>query len=77
MTGRDPSEAQIPLDALKRTTFPKLVTSGGHHPAFEAVCDMIERTSTDMAPWNLIAANDKLHARVQVLERLVQAIKRG
>jgi pimeloyl-ACP methyl ester carboxylesterase len=41
MTGRDPSEAKIPLDALKRTTFPKLVTSGGHHPAFEAVCDLI------------------------------------
>jgi pimeloyl-ACP methyl ester carboxylesterase len=41
MTGRDPSEAQIPLDALKRTTFPKLVMSGGHHPAFEAVCDLI------------------------------------
>ena len=47
-------------------------------PEYEqAVCDMIERTSTDMAPWNLIAANDKLHARVQVLERLVQAIKRA
>lgn len=47
-------------------------------PQYEqAVCDMIERTSTDMAPWNLIAANDKLHARVQVLERLVQAIKRA
>jgi pimeloyl-ACP methyl ester carboxylesterase len=41
MTGRDPSEAQIPLDALKRTSFPKLVMSGGHHPAFEAVCDLI------------------------------------
>ena len=47
-------------------------------PQYEqAVCDMIERTSTDMAPWNLIAANDKLHARVEVLERLVQAIKRA
>ena len=41
MTGRDPSDANIPLDALKRTTFPKLVVSGGHHPAFEAVCDFI------------------------------------
>ena len=29
------------LDALKRTAFPKLVMSGGHHPAFEAVCDLI------------------------------------
>lgn len=41
MTGRDPSEANIPLDTLKGTTFPKLVFSGGHHPAFEAVCDFI------------------------------------
>jgi pimeloyl-ACP methyl ester carboxylesterase len=41
MTGRDPGDASIPLDALKRTSFPKLVMSGGHHPAFEAVCDLI------------------------------------
>lgn len=45
-------------------------------PQYErAVCDMIERTSTDVAPWHLIAANDKLHARVEVLERLVAALK--
>jgi pimeloyl-ACP methyl ester carboxylesterase len=43
MTTRDPAEAEFPLDALKRTTFPKLVTSGGHHPAFEAVCDVLQR----------------------------------
>jgi AMP-polyphosphate phosphotransferase len=47
-------------------------------PQYErAVCDMIERTSSDLAPWNLISANDKLHARVEVLERLVAAIKRA
>jgi len=40
-------------------------------PAYErAICDMVERTSSDPAPWNLIAGNDKLHARVEVLERL-------
>jgi polyphosphate:AMP phosphotransferase len=45
-------------------------------PQYErAVCDMIERTSTDLAPWNLVSANDKLHARVEVLERLVAALK--
>lgn len=45
-------------------------------PQYErAVCDMIERTSTDVAPWHLIAANDKLHARIEVLERLVAALK--
>jgi hypothetical protein len=43
MTGRDRGEAEIPLDALKRTSFPRLVTSGGHHPVFEAICDVIQR----------------------------------
>ncbi|QJR16649.1 polyphosphate:AMP phosphotransferase [Usitatibacter palustris] len=44
-------------------------------PAYErAVCDMIERTSTDPAPWHLIAATDKLHARIEVLEKLTKAL---
>ncbi|APV49522.1 polyphosphate:AMP phosphotransferase [Betaproteobacteria bacterium GR16-43] len=47
-------------------------------PQYEqAICDMVERTSTDLAPWNLISANDKLHARVEVLDRLVAALKRA
>jgi len=32
-----------------------------------AVNDMVERTSTDYAPWHLIEGNDKRHARVQAL----------
>jgi pimeloyl-ACP methyl ester carboxylesterase len=43
MAERAPWEAQIPLDALAATTFPKLVISGAHHPAFDAVCDVLER----------------------------------
>ena len=40
-------------------------------PAYErAICDMVDRTSSDAAPWNLVAANDKLHARVHVIETL-------
>jgi pimeloyl-ACP methyl ester carboxylesterase len=42
MVERLPSEAQIPLDELAETTFPKLVISGAHHPAFDAVCDVLE-----------------------------------
>ena len=38
---RPPEEAAIPLDELARTRFPKLVVSGGHQPAFEAVCDVL------------------------------------
>jgi len=39
---RSPAEAEIPLEELARTPFPKLVVSGAHHPAFEAVCDVLE-----------------------------------
>jgi polyphosphate:AMP phosphotransferase len=39
--------------------------------AYEAAaCEMIERTSTESAPWHLVPAEDKLPARVQVLETL-------
>lgn len=36
---RKPVEADIPLARLASAPFPKLVVSGGHHPAFDAVCD--------------------------------------
>jgi pimeloyl-ACP methyl ester carboxylesterase len=39
---RPPQEAVIPLETLATTSFPKLVLSGGHHPAFDAVCDVLE-----------------------------------
>jgi len=42
MVERSPAEAVIPLDELARTPFPKLVISGGHSAAFEAVCDVLE-----------------------------------
>ena len=42
MVERSPAEAVIPLETLARARFPKLVVSGGHNPAFEAVCDVLE-----------------------------------
>ena len=39
---RSPDEAVIPFDELAAAPFPKLVVSGGHHPAFDAVCDVLE-----------------------------------
>jgi pimeloyl-ACP methyl ester carboxylesterase len=42
MAERPPWEAEIPLDALAATDFPKLVISGAHHPAFDAICDVLE-----------------------------------
>lgn len=40
---RPPNEAEIPLAALRVAPFPKLVVSGGHHAALDAVCDVLER----------------------------------
>jgi AMP-polyphosphate phosphotransferase len=45
-------------------------------PAYErAVNDMIERTSTDPAPWNVIASDDKLFSRIETIERLYHVMK--
>lgn len=40
-----------------------------------AVCDMIERTSTGQVPWTLIEANDKQFARVKILETLCNRLE--
>jgi pimeloyl-ACP methyl ester carboxylesterase len=42
-TERGPWEAEIPLDDVAAAPFPKLVVSGAHDPAFDAVCDVLER----------------------------------
>ena len=42
MVERSPAEAVIPLDELAAAPFPKLVFSGGHGAAFDAVCDVLE-----------------------------------
>lgn len=41
----------------------------------QAVCDMIDRTSTEIAPWTLVAANDKYDARIKVLRTIVGSIE--
>ena len=33
----------IPLSELTEVPFPKLVVSGAHHAAFDAICDVLER----------------------------------
>jgi pimeloyl-ACP methyl ester carboxylesterase len=42
MVERPPWEADPPLEALARAPFPKLVVSGRHSAAFDAVCDVLE-----------------------------------
>jgi pimeloyl-ACP methyl ester carboxylesterase len=40
---RGPWEAEIPVDVIRAQPFPKLVVSGAHHAAFDAICDALER----------------------------------
>jgi pimeloyl-ACP methyl ester carboxylesterase len=42
MVERYPWTAEVPLGELAATPFPKLVVSGAHHRAFDAVCDVLE-----------------------------------
>lgn len=42
MVERPPWQAEIPLETIAATPFRKLVVSGAHGPAFDAVCDVLE-----------------------------------
>ncbi|MHA6193642.1 polyphosphate:AMP phosphotransferase [Pseudomonas wadenswilerensis] len=41
----------------------------------QAVGDMVDRTSTEIAPWTLVEANDKRWARVKVLRTINEALE--
>jgi polyphosphate:AMP phosphotransferase len=43
----------------------------------QAVCDMVDRTSTRIAPWTLVEANNKRYARVKVLDTLCSSLERA
>jgi polyphosphate:AMP phosphotransferase len=40
-----------------------------------AVCDMVDRTSTEIAPWTLVEAEDKHFARIKVLSTINDRLK--
>ena len=42
-----------------------------------AVSDMVERTSTDIAPWTLVEANNKYYARIKILKTVCEAIEKA
>jgi polyphosphate kinase 2 (PPK2 family) len=42
----------------------------------EAVEEMLARTSTSFAPWNVVEGNDKHYARVKVLSRTVEVLSK-
>jgi polyphosphate:AMP phosphotransferase len=41
----------------------------------EAVCHMVDRTSTSVAPWTLVEANNKYYARLKVLRTVCDALE--
>jgi len=41
----------------------------------QAVCDMVDRTSTIIAPWTLVEANSKNFARIKVLKTLCDRVE--
>ncbi|MEW5789716.1 MAG: polyphosphate:AMP phosphotransferase [Pseudomonadota bacterium] len=41
----------------------------------QAVCDMVDQTSTEIAPWTLVPANDKYSARIRILKTLCERIE--
>jgi polyphosphate kinase 2 (PPK2 family) len=42
----------------------------------EAICDMVERTSTPECPWLLVEANDKNYARIKILRAVCDTLER-
>jgi polyphosphate:AMP phosphotransferase len=45
-------------------------------PEYEwAVNDMVDRTSTEIAPWTLVEAEDKRYARIKVLKTVVERLE--
>jgi polyphosphate kinase 2 (PPK2 family) len=46
-------------------------------PEYEAaVCDLVDRTSTDTAPWTIVEAQDKPFARIKLLKTLVNRLEK-
>ncbi len=43
----------------------------------EAINEMLEKTSTDFAPWYIIESNDKLYARIKVLRIVADAMEKA
>jgi AMP-polyphosphate phosphotransferase len=42
-----------------------------------AICDMVDRTSTEIAPWTLVEAEDKYYARIKIMRTIVERLQRA
>ena len=78
----DEEEQARRVAAREQTPYKKYKITGEDYrnrekrPLYEdAVNEMLERTSTSHAPWTLVEANDKRHARVKVLTVCCRALE--
>ena len=47
-------------------------------PQYErAIADMIDRTSTELAPWHVVASDDKMFSRIEVLTTLCESLEQA
>ena len=47
-------------------------------PQYEAaINDMLDRTSTELAPWTILEANCKLYARIKALRTVAETLERA
>jgi polyphosphate:AMP phosphotransferase len=45
-------------------------------PLYErAICDMLDRTSTEIAPWTLVESEDKNYGRIKILKTVVERLE--
>ncbi len=77
----DPDEQLARFEARERTAYKKYKITDEDYRNREkwadyeaAIDEMVKRTSTTQAPWQLVSANDKPWARVRVLEELCDAL---
>jgi polyphosphate kinase 2 (PPK2 family) len=45
-------------------------------PLYErAICDMLDRTSTEIAPWTMVESEDKNYGRIKILKTVVERLE--
>jgi polyphosphate kinase 2 (PPK2 family) len=79
----DPDEQLARFQAREVTSFKKYKITEEDYRNREkwgeyelAVNEMVARTSTHDAPWHIVPANDKRHARVMIIETYVDALRK-
>jgi polyphosphate:AMP phosphotransferase len=79
----DPDEQLRRFEAREKTAFKKYKIGAEDYrnrrkwdAYVEAVDEMVARTSSSIAPWHLVPANDKRFARVTVLETVCAALEK-